>query len=50
MKHRSELYEQIREGRIKPVHQGRAVRFTPAALRAYVALLVREAAEEAADV
>jgi excisionase family DNA binding protein len=46
---RSEIYEQVRAGRIKAVHQGRAVRFTPAALRAYVTLLVREAAEDAAD-
>ncbi len=42
---RSELYEQIKAGRIETVHQGRAAFITPAALRDYVKLLEREARE-----
>jgi excisionase family DNA binding protein len=40
---RTVIYEQIRAGRLRTVHQGRACRIPVSALREYVALLEREA-------
>jgi excisionase family DNA binding protein len=40
---RTVIYEQIRAGRLRTVHQGRACRIPVSALRDYVALLEREA-------
>jgi excisionase family DNA binding protein len=40
---RSVIYEQIRAGRLRTVHQGRACRIPASALREYVALLEQEA-------
>ncbi|WP_328581421.1 helix-turn-helix domain-containing protein [Streptomyces sp. NBC_00370] len=40
---RTVIYEQIRAGRLRTVHQGRACRIPASALREYVALLEREA-------
>jgi len=42
---RTVIYEQIRAGRLRTVHQGRACRIPESALRDYVALLEREAGE-----
>jgi excisionase family DNA binding protein len=42
---RSVIYEQIKEGRLRTVKQGRATLITAAALDAYVKLLEREEAE-----
>lgn len=42
---RTVIYEQIRAGRLRTVHQGRACRIPLSALRDYVALLEREAGE-----
>jgi excisionase family DNA binding protein len=44
---RSVIYEQIRAGRLRTVHQGRACLITAAAIREYIALLVKEAEEAA---
>ena len=40
---RSVLYEQIRAGRLRTVHQGRSCRITYAAVRDYINLLEKEA-------
>ena len=40
---RSEIYEQIKAGRIRTVHQGRATFITAQALDDYVDLLTQEA-------
>ena len=40
---RSVLYEQIRAGRLRTVHQGRACRITHSAIRDYITLLEKEA-------
>lgn len=40
---RSVLYEQIRAGRLRTVHQGRSCRVTDAAIRDYISLLEKEA-------
>lgn len=40
---RSVVYEQLRAGRLRSVHQGRARRITAAAIRDYIALLEKEA-------
>ena len=45
---RSTLYEQLREGRLKAVHQGRACLITSTAIADYIALLEREEAERRA--
>jgi excisionase family DNA binding protein len=42
---RSAIYEQIRSGRLRSVHQGRSRLISAAAIRDYVALLEREAQE-----
>ncbi|MDT0308820.1 helix-turn-helix domain-containing protein [Streptomyces sp. DSM 44917] len=42
---RSVVYELIRTGRLRVVHEGRACRIPASALRAYVELLEREAGE-----
>jgi len=41
---RSEIYEQIRAGRLRSVKQGRARLVTPAAIRDYIHLLEQESA------
>lgn len=41
---RSVIYEQLRSGRLRSVHQGRTRLVTAAAIRDYIALLEREAA------
>jgi hypothetical protein len=43
---RSEIYEQIKAGRIRTVHQGRATFITADALAEYVRLLKQEAEAE----
>jgi predicted DNA-binding transcriptional regulator AlpA len=45
---RSVIYEQIRAGRLRTVHQGRACLITAAAIRDYIALLETEAQAERA--
>lgn len=42
---RSVIYEQLRSGRLRSVHEGRTRLIPAAAIRDYVALLEREAAE-----
>lgn len=42
---RSEIYVQLRERRLRSVHQGRARRIPAAAIADYIALLEREEAE-----
>jgi excisionase family DNA binding protein len=42
---RSVIYEELRSGRLRSVHRGRTRLVPAAAIRAYVALLEREAAE-----
>ena len=42
---RSVIYEQLRSGRLRSVHQGRARRIPAAAVAEYVALLEREAGQ-----
>ena len=44
---RSEVYEQLRTGRLRSVRQGRARLITAKALRDYIKLLEREADTEA---
>ncbi|MFC5823230.1 helix-turn-helix domain-containing protein [Nonomuraea insulae] len=44
---RTVIYDQIRTGRLRSVKQGRARLITPAAIRAYIALLEKEAEEAA---
>jgi excisionase family DNA binding protein len=44
---RSVIYEQLRSGRLRSVHQGRARLITAAAIRDYIALLEKEAEEAA---
>ncbi|MDF5755431.1 helix-turn-helix domain-containing protein [Spongiactinospora sp. TRM90649] len=44
---RSEIYEQIRAGRLRSVKQGRARLFTANGIRNYIALLEKEAQEAA---
>jgi excisionase family DNA binding protein len=41
---RSVIYEQIRAGRLRTVHQGRACRISDAAIRDYIELLEAESA------
>jgi excisionase family DNA binding protein len=43
---RSVIYEQIRAGRLRTVHQGRACRISDTAIRDYIALLEAEAQAE----
>ena len=45
---RSTVYEQLREGRLMAVHQGRACLITSTAIADYIALLEREEAERRA--
>jgi hypothetical protein len=45
---RTVIYEQLRCGRLRSVHQGRARLITAAAIRDYIALLETEAQEEGA--
>jgi excisionase family DNA binding protein len=45
---RSVIYEQIRAGRLRTVHQGRARLIPDAAIRDYIALLESEAQAESA--
>jgi excisionase family DNA binding protein len=45
---RSVIYEQIRAGRLRSVHQGRARLISATAIRDYVALLETEAQTEGA--
>ena len=42
---RSEIYVQLRDGRLRSVHQGRARLIPAAAIADYIALLEREEAE-----
>ncbi len=44
---RTVIYEQLRSGRLRSVHQGRARLITSAAIRDYIALLEKEAEEAA---
>jgi excisionase family DNA binding protein len=44
---RTVIYEQLRSGRLRSVHQGRARLITAAAIREYIALLEKEAEEAA---
>ncbi|WP_246148116.1 helix-turn-helix domain-containing protein [Nonomuraea turkmeniaca] len=44
---RTVIYDQIRTGRLRSVKQGRARLITPGAIRAYIALLEKEAEEAA---
>jgi excisionase family DNA binding protein len=44
---RTIIYEQLRSGRLRSVHQGRARLITAAAIRDYIALLEKEAEEAA---
>ncbi|NRQ34311.1 helix-turn-helix domain-containing protein [Nonomuraea sp. NN258] len=44
---RTVIYDQIRTGRLRSVKQGRARLITPSAIRAYIALLEKEAEEAA---
>jgi excisionase family DNA binding protein len=46
---RSVVFEQLRDGRLRSVHQGRARRIPATAVLDYVRLLEREAAERASD-
>ncbi|MEV5898165.1 helix-turn-helix domain-containing protein [Nonomuraea fuscirosea] len=39
---RTVIYEQLRTGRLRSIHQGRARLITAAAIRDYIALLERE--------
>jgi excisionase family DNA binding protein len=43
---RTVIYEQLRSGRLRSVHQGRARLITAAAIRDYIALLETEAQPE----
>lgn len=45
---RTVIYEQIRAGRLRTVHQGRACLISDTALRDYIALLENEAQSEGA--
>lgn len=45
---RTVIFDLIRNGRLGSVREGRARRITPRAIAEYIALLEREAAEEAA--
>jgi excisionase family DNA binding protein len=45
---RTVIYEQLRSGRLRSVHQGRARLITTAAIREYIALLETEAQTEGA--
>jgi excisionase family DNA binding protein len=45
---RTVIYEQLRSGRLRSVHQGRARLITAAAIRDYIALLETEAQTEGA--
>ncbi|MBB4916964.1 helix-turn-helix domain-containing protein [Streptosporangium saharense] len=40
---RTVIYQQLRAGRLRSVHEGRARRIPPSAIRDYIALLEREA-------
>jgi len=44
---RSVIYEQLRAGRLRSVHQGRTRLIPDTAIRDYIALLVTEADQEA---
>lgn len=44
---RSVIYEQLRAGRLRSVHQGRTRLFTANGIRAYITLLEKEAEEAA---
>jgi hypothetical protein len=44
---RTVIYEQLRTGRLRSVHQGRARLITATAIRDYIALLEKEAEEAA---
>lgn len=45
---RTKVFDLLRNGRLRSVREGRAHRISPRAIAEYIALLEREAAEEAA--
>jgi excisionase family DNA binding protein len=45
---RTKVFDLLRNGRLRSVREGRAHRIPPSAIADYIALLEREAAEEAA--